>query len=426
MHARGAIRTLGAGRTLSAGRTLGAGHTLGAGRTLGAGHTLSAGRTFGASCMVRASRALMAGTAAIVAVGFAATTASAQAQAPGPAGTAAGTTVSNTAQASYLVNGVQQSTTSNTTSFVVDRKANLTVIANQPANTPVAIGQAGAVTTFRVTNNTNGTQDFLLSTSQTPVQGLFAGDNFDVSNIKVYVDSNNNGTYDIGVDTATYINELAADASVAVFIVADVPNQQTATLAGITLIAQVAAGGDAAAQGTPLAASVGLNDDAVVDVVFADNDSDGAGLDIANNGQGRAALGYEITTRNVSLSVAKTQLVVSDPVSGVLAPKAIPGAVVQYCLTVTNATLLTPANNVNLTDLIPANTTYQMGSIVIGVPGVNPICTVAGFIANDNGSPIVGTPFTGSYDAAAKRITATIPTLLGGTSVAASFRVTIN
>ncbi|KQN28734.1 MULTISPECIES: DUF11 domain-containing protein [unclassified Sphingomonas] len=369
-------------------------------------------------------RTLMAGTAAVVSLGIATNTASAQA--PGPAGTAAGTAVTNTAQASYSVNGVQQSATSNTTSFVVDRKVNLTVTTNQPANTQVAIGQTAAVTTFKVTNNTNGTQDFLLSASQLPIQNLFAGDNFEVTNVKIYVDSNGNGTYDAGADTATYINELPADQSAVVFIVADIPNDQAASLAGITLITQVAAGGDGAAQGAPLAASVALNDDNVVDIVFADNDSDGLGLDFANNGQGRASLGYEITTRNVALSVNKSQIVISDPVSGLVTPKAIPGAVVQYCLIVTNATALTPANNVNLTDIIPANTTYQAGSIVIGVPGIAPICTVAGFIANDNGTAILGTNFTGSYDPSTKKVTATIPTLLGSTSVAASFRVTIN
>jgi len=170
-------------------------------------------------------RALMAGTAAVVAIGIATGTASAQAQAPGPAGTAAGTTVTNTAQASYSVNGVQQSATSNAVNFVVDRKVNLTVTTNQPANTPVSIGQTAAVTTFKVTNNTNGTQDFLLSPTQLPIQNLFAGDNFDVENIKIFVDSNGNGTYDAGVDTAMYINELGADQSAIVFIVADIPKQ---------------------------------------------------------------------------------------------------------------------------------------------------------------------------------------------------------
>jgi len=371
-------------------------------------------------------RTLLAGTAAIVSAG----TATAQ-TAPGPAGTTAGTTVTNTAQASYSVNGVQQSATSNAVTFVVDRKVNLTVIANQPANTPVSIGQAGVVTTFKVTNNTNGTQDFLLSTSQTPIQGLFTGDNFDVSNVKIFVDSNNNGTYDVGVDTATYINELAADASAVVFIVADVPSQQSAVLAGITLIAQVAAGGDPLAQGAPLAASVAPNDDNVVDVVFADNDSDGLGPDIVLNGQGRASLGYEITTRNVALSVTKSQLVLSDPINQLVAPKAIPGAVVQYCLVVNNATVGTPASNVTLTDIIPANTTYVANSISIGVIALGNSCLVTGITGGvplaDNGSTTVPLlNYTGSYNTGSKTVSATIPTLLGGTSVAALFRVTIN
>ncbi len=374
-------------------------------------------------------RTLMAGTAAVVSFGIATTTASAQA--PGPAGTAAGTAVTNTAQASYLVNGVQQSATSNTTSFVVDRKVNLTVIANQPNNTQVAIGQSAAVTTFKVTNNTNGTQDFLLSSSQTPITNLFTGDNFDVTNIHIYVDSNGNGTYDSGTDTGTYINELGADQSAVVFIVADIPNVQANALAGITLIAQVAAGGDAAAQGLPLAASLTANDDTVVDVVFADNDSDGLGADVALNGQGRASLGYEIATRNVALSVAKSQLVLNDPINLGLAPKAIPGAVVQYCLIVNNGTVGTPASNVVLTDVIPANTTYVTNSLAIGAIPLGNTCLLTGILGGvplaDDGSvtvPLVN--YTGSFNANTKTVNATIPVLLGGTSVAATFRVTIN
>lgn len=374
-------------------------------------------------------RTLMAGTAAVVAIGIASGTASAQA--PGPAGTTAGTTVTNTAQASYSVNGVQQSATSNAVNFVVDRKVNLTVTTNQPANTQVAIGQTAAVTTFKLTNNTNGTQDFLLSSSQTPIQNLFTGDNFDVTNIKIYVDSNGNGTYDAGVDTATYINELGADQSAIVFIVADVPNNQANVLAGITLIAQVAAGGDGAAQGLPLAVSVGANDDTVVDVVFADNDSDGLGLDVALNGQGRASLGYEITTRNVALTVAKSQLVLSDPINLALAPKAIPGAVVQYCLIVNNGTVGTPASNVALSDVIPANTTYVANSISIGAIALGGTCLLTGIVggvplADDGTVTVPLLNFTGSYNTNTKTVNATIPTLLGGTSVAATFRVTIN
>ncbi|KQO08168.1 DUF11 domain-containing protein [Sphingomonas sp. Leaf242] len=374
-------------------------------------------------------RTLLAGTAAIVSAGTMAGTANAQA--PGPAGTAAGTTVTNTAQASYTVNGVQQNATSNAVSFVVDRKVNLTVIANQPNNTQVAIGQTAAVTTFKVTNNTNGTQDFLLSSSQTPIQGLFNGDNFDVTNIHIYVDSNGNGTYDAGTDTATYINELGADQSAVVFIVADIPNNQANVLAGITLIAQVAAGGDTAAQGLPLAPSVAPNDDNVVDVVFADNDSDGLGPDIIYNGQGRAALGYEITTRNVALSVAKSQLVLTDPINLAVAPKAIPGAVVQYCLVVNNSTVGTPASNVTLTDVVPPNTTYVANSMSIGAIALGGTCLLTGIVdgvslADDGTVTVPLVNYTGSFNATTKTVNARIPVLLGGTSVAATFRVTIN
>lgn len=363
---------------------------------------------------------LLAGTAAIVSIG------TANAQAPGPAGTAAGLTISNTAQASYTVNGVQQTATSNAATFVVDRKVNLTVIANQPANTPVSVGESSVYTTFKVTNNTNGTQDFHLTQSQTPITGLFNGDNFDVTNIRIFVDANNNGVYNVGVDTATYINELQADQSAIVFIVADVPNDQAVSLAGITLIAQTAAGGDATLEGAILLPSLLANDDNAVDIVFADNDSDGAGLDIANNGQGRASIGYEVTTRNVQLTVTKSSLVITDPVTGAVLPKAIPGALVRYCLVVNNATALTPAANVTLTDVIPVNTTYDPRSISIGGLGVGTACVLDGFAANDDGSAIPLTNYVGSYTAGTRTVKATIPLLLGGTSAAVSFRVTIN
>ncbi len=365
-------------------------------------------------------RTLLAGTAAIVSIG----TASAQ-TAPGPAGTAAGTTITNTAQASYTVNGVQQTATSNEAKFVVDLKANLTV-APLGGNTPVALNQAGAVVAFTVTNNTNGTQDFLLSQNQSFVQGLFVGDNFNVTNVKIRVDSNGDKIYQPDLDTLDYINELEADKSATVFIIADVPNQQDAALASITLIAQIAEGGNAAAPGAALIAS-GLvpNRDGAVDIVFADNDS-GFG-DLANNGAGRATLGYEITTRNVDLSVAKSSVVISDPVSGIASPKAIPGAVVRYCLIVRNATTATPARNVNLTDLIPANTTYVAGSITVGGISLGNECVLDGLPLSDaGGTVLLGSGITGSFDATAKQVKVTIPTLTSLLPVAASFRVTVN
>lgn len=369
-------------------------------------------------------RLLLSGTAAILSTGLTAGAAHAQ-------NTAAGTVISNQAQASYTVNGTPQTTNSTTATFVVDRKVDFTVVTAQAANTQVNLGQTGAVTTFRVTNLTNGVQDFILDPDQQNLSvGVLPGtDNFDVTNLQAYVDANGNGQYDPGVDVAQFIDELAPDASATVFIVADIPNQQNANLAFDSLHVTVAAGGGTGTLGAALIPTdlnvVNQKDE--VDIVFADNDSDGVFLgDIARNGQGRAYAAYEVGTRNVDLSVFKSSRVISDGVDAVN-PKALPGAVVEYCLTVTNATLLTPATNVVLTDVIPANTTYVPGSIQVGGVGVGGACVLNGVPEDDDADDAAETdPYRGSYTAGSKTVSATIPTLLGGTSLTAAFRVTIN
>ncbi|MGJ3629416.1 hypothetical protein AB5I41_25880 [Sphingomonas sp. MMS24-JH45] len=92
----------------------------------------------------------------------------------------------------------------------------------------------------------------------------------------------------------------------------------------IQLHVTVAAGG---ASGTKAEVPTPLNlanADNTVDVVFADNDSDGLYPgDIARNGQGRAYSGYQIGTRNVALTVAKSAKILSDPVNLLANPKSI-------------------------------------------------------------------------------------------------------
>ncbi len=367
-----------------------------------------------------ARRLLLAGTATIASIGTA--------HAQSTTGTAAGTSIQNTANATYTVNGQAATAQSNTATFLVDRKVNLTVITTQSTSTQVNLGQKDAVTSFQVTNATNGTQDFILTASQLVPAGVLTGtDNYNLDNVKIFVDGNNNGTYEPASDTATFIDELPADGRVAVFIVGDIPTGTLSSMAQVGLNAEVAEGGAGGTQGaalipTPLNI---LNQNNQVDVVFADDDNDGVlGFDTTNNGEGWAYATYEIGVRSVNLGIVKTATVLSDGVS-LINPKALPGAIVQYCLTVTNSTLLTPASGVNLTDVIPANTTYEPGSLSIGGIGLAGACLVNGFPQNDDGTQAAG-PYIGSYNASTKTVTATIPTLLGGTSVAAAFRVKIN
>lgn len=323
--------------------------------------------------------------------------------------TTAGTRIDNTATVTYTVNGSSNSTNSTTASFVVDKKANFTVVADQTGLTAVNLGDTAAVTRFKVTNLTNDVQDFLLAAGQALPIGIFPNAaNFTVSNLQIFVDSNNNGQYDPGVDTKTYIDELAPDASVNVFVIGDVPNQQNAQYAYDALAVTVAAGGAQNVKGTALVATdLGLiNNDNTVDIVFADQ---------TRTGTETAYSGWEVSTHNVALTVAKTARVLSDGYS--LLGKAIPGATVEYCLTVRNATLLTSATNVVLTDILPSTVTYVPGTVTIGVPGVLGVaCNVGGVTQTD----------ASVFNSTTKTITATIPTVGGGTSTAVAFQVKIN
>lgn len=145
------------------------------------------------------------------------------------------------------------------TNFVVDRKLALTV-TEQDAGTTVNVspGQTATVLKYLVTNTGNDTQDVLFQALQR-INGVTGGgtgtDNFNSNNTKVFVDSNGNGTYDSGTDTAVFADELAPDASKTVFVVSDIPlSQIDSDAAKISLVAQVAAGGAAGTQGTAITA----------------------------------------------------------------------------------------------------------------------------------------------------------------------------
>src|SRR5690606_5010178 len=131
---------------------------------------------------------------------------------------------------------------------------------------------------------------------------------------RVFVDSNGNGTYDAGTDTATAIDTLAADASVVVFIVADVPGTTTnGQFANVQLSARAALPGTAGA--TLATETAGADTPGAVDTVFGDAARDATEV---------AADQYAI--ESAALTVAKTSAVVEDPHNGTTNPKAIPGA----------------------------------------------------------------------------------------------------
>ncbi|MEN9684095.1 MAG: hypothetical protein RLZZ427_1846 [Pseudomonadota bacterium] len=80
----------------------------------------------------------------------------------------------------------------------------------------------------------------------------------------------------------------------------------------------------------------------------------------------------DIYFASMGLNITKTSKVLSDPVNGTTNPKALPGAVVQYCVLATNngianaphATLA--VTSLSAPDAIPSGVTYVPGSMLSG------------------------------------------------------------
>lgn len=336
--------------------------------------------------------------------------------------TLSGTSINNQASVSYNVGGTPQTSNSNTATFVVDKKVNLAVAEVGGTATRVAIGSTAQVTTFTVTNLTNAIQDFKLEPGQQTVSiPLLGTDDFNVTNMHAYVDSNGNGTYDAGVDTATFIDELAPDATVTVFIVADIPNTAGIHTAIVGLKATVAAGGGSGALGADLVATSVLTADSptTVDIVFAD---DANLLDQPRDGAQWAFDAYTIDSAAITLT--KTARVISDPYNLLVNPKAIPGAVIEYCMTISNAG---PgiATTVVLNDNLPANTTYVANSLTVGGLGVGGQCVLNGTIEDDNATGADESDlYGGSFDGTT--VHATVGSVLPLVPLTVAFRVTVN
>ncbi|MFM9863121.1 MAG: hypothetical protein ACKVRO_05900 [Micropepsaceae bacterium] len=273
------------------------------------------------------------------------------------AGTAAGTTVSNTATVNFNVGGVPQTAVTGSATFVVDDKVNLTVTNNSGAT--VVPGSTNQVLAFTLQNTGNKTHGYSLAAS--------LGSGITMNNVRIYRDVNGDGNFD-GGDTlytgGTNAGDLAADAIMRLLIVSDTPVGATnGQVSNYQLIATTLNAGTT---------TVTAHDNAIADdkdtqqVVFADAAGPGAG-DIVRDGKHSATGTYTVST--ATLTVTKTSTVVSDPFNGTTNPKRIPGAVVRYSIVVTN-TGAANATNVVVRDAIPASTTYAATSITLNAGGL--------------------------------------------------------
>lgn len=325
-------------------------------------------------------------------------------------GADAGTVISNTATVDYSVNAVAQPTVSSTAvDFLVDRLVDLTVTAVPVTYVTVTPNSDGAFL-FTLSNTSNDELGFNLSAANNATDPFGGADNFDPSALTTVVDAGVIGTYEPLVDTATTIDALAEDGVVGVWVVATIPGGQgNGDISAVTLTAT--ARETTANGGGALAEAANPEDPATMETVFGDGAGD---TDAANAADFSDSGAYQVESADVT--IAKTETLISDPVNGA-APNArhIPGAIVQYQITVTNDALSAlSATTLTISDVLPGDVTFEPDTYAVGF-GIDLDGVAQSNAADlDQGSEAGGT------------VTVTVPSLAPGASAVITFRVSVD
>ena len=304
---------------------------------------------------------------------------------------AAGDSINNTATVNYEISGVPGSGSAST-SFLEDRLINFFVTdSNGGSAVPVTSDMNNAVLQFTVTNAGNATQDFLLTAlNTTPNPYGTPVDNFDPLSIQVFVESGATPGYQPAEDSAAFIDELTVSTSQIVYVVADMPTQNLGDVAAIALVAQIAEDGAAGVEGVAInaddnghispagsfsngstnmpAGTANTIPDSLATMETVFNDPAGSdpedistifprAQDIVSNGQHSDASAYQVLS---PVLIVKTVTVI-DTLGG---SDPHPGATLRYQLNVDIAGN-TAVDNLVISDLIPANTTYTDNSILL-------------------------------------------------------------
>ncbi len=254
-------------------------------------------------------------------------------------GTTAGTLIANTATASYTSGGTTATISSNTVTVKVDQLLNVAVASL--ASTPVAASSTAAILTYQVTNSGNGTDTFNLTADPN-----VSGNPYNGTIQHVAIDTNGNGTYDPGVDqfitNGSASPTIAADGTIKVFVLVDLPS-------GVAdgAVSQVKlTGASVIGTGSPGTVFTGAGVGGVDAIVGA------------TTAQSNALAALVASLAQVTLTKSA---VITDPFGG---STPVPGAIITYSL-ISHATGTGTATAMHVIDAIPANTTYQAGTVTL-------------------------------------------------------------
>lgn len=384
----------------------------------------------------------------------------------------AGSTISNLATVNYDVGGVGQtliesSPLGNTTAglgsgadteFIEDRLVNFTVTTSNVALVDIVAGgtpldpNVAAFTVTSVTgvglgSDSNGELDFIL----TPVNRALATanpfgagtDNFDLTGLAAVVESGATAGYQSAEDTATFIDQLAPGASATVYVVGAAPGIRVdGDIAVVSLVATAAESLtatdgtgvlDTGLLGAALVQSAAADDPANIDNVFNEGAGDtnaaggGAGTDLVRDGFHSDTSGYVVNI--AELTVTKAVTVIDDPVNGVTNPKAIPGATVEYVISIDNAVGAATATSVTIDDDISAEPiTFVSGTFNGGTCPLNPCgieVTSPDVGVNQEVTNVADSP-TDEGQFVAGILLVDVGSLDGGESATVTFRATVD
>ncbi len=279
-------------------------------------------------------------------------------------GTPAGTVIQNTATVSFDLAGSPTTLSSNTTSITVAERLDVTVSLLTPQRL-VTAGSTDQPLLFTVVNTGNGTETFQLA-----VNSAIAGDDFDPtpSTTSIYFDTDGSGDFNAGDQPYTPGSNdpvLAADESVSVFILNDIPGTATNGQSGLSELTATSVTGSGA-PGTNIAGGGDGGIDAIVG-------STGA----------TATVSGEYLVSDVLISINKAQSV-SDPFGG---SEPVPGATITYTITVEVTAGTATASVVN--DAIPTFTTYVPNSLQLNAAALtDAVDTDAGEL-DTSGAPAI-------------------------------------
>ena len=202
-------------------------------------------------------------------------------------------------------------------------------------------------------------------------------------------DTNGNGVYDPGTDivltTGAPTPAIAPNNALTVFVLTTLPNTATDGQTGQVRLTATAATGSGT-PGTVFAGQGAGGGDAVVGASTALDD----------------ALATEIA-RLAAVNLTKSATIL-DPFG---TQQPVPGAIVTYSLLAMVSGAGT-ATNLNITDVIPTGTTYQIGTLTL------------------DGTPLSDATDSDTGQASAAGIAVGLGTLAGGTSKTVAFKVKIN